>query len=153
MTHARFIVIPSNEANAAFGDFGLDPNSWSLVETDGEKPIRFIGADGGEPEDQTLVRDWNWVATEMNAVDAEAHERISALESALTDALYILEGDEWNGSDSYNMPQCDWCHVETRRDDDSDLAKITSEHTADCKMAAAIAEARALLGATAGEKR
>lgn len=29
------------------------------------KPVEFIGEDGGEPEDQTLRRDWSWVAGEL----------------------------------------------------------------------------------------
>lgn len=31
------------------------------------RPVEFIGADGGEPEDQTLVRDWSWVAPALKA--------------------------------------------------------------------------------------
>lgn len=34
-------------------------------------PVEFIGDDGGEPEDQTLGRDWKWVAPAL----AAAHER------------------------------------------------------------------------------
>lgn len=25
-------------------------------------PVEFIGCDGAEPEDQTLLRDWSWIA-------------------------------------------------------------------------------------------
>lgn len=35
------------------------------------KPQRIVGCDGGEPEDQTLSRDWGWVTDELN----EAVER------------------------------------------------------------------------------
>ena len=28
--------------------------------------IKLIGVDGGEPEDQTLYRDWNWVVEALN---------------------------------------------------------------------------------------
>lgn len=31
------------------------------------KPVEFIGSDGGEPEDQTLTRDWDWVAPALQA--------------------------------------------------------------------------------------
>ena len=36
---------------------------WVLMKTkeDGT-PIEILGCDGGEPEDQFLVRDWKWVA-------------------------------------------------------------------------------------------
>lgn len=30
-------------------------------------PVEFIGEDGGEPEDQTLGRDWKWVAPALMA--------------------------------------------------------------------------------------
>jgi len=29
-------------------------------------PKKLIGTDGGEPEDQTLGRDWNWVMDALN---------------------------------------------------------------------------------------
>lgn len=32
----------------------------------------IIGSDGGEPEDQVLVRDWRWVVDALNAVVDEA---------------------------------------------------------------------------------
>jgi len=35
-------------------------------ETDGEKPIRLVGSDNGEPEDKTLGRDFSWVIDELN---------------------------------------------------------------------------------------
>lgn len=31
-----------------------------------DKPIKLIGTDGGEPEDQTLYRDWKWVVDALN---------------------------------------------------------------------------------------
>ena len=37
-----------------------------VCEIEGDKPIRILGMDGGEPEDQTLYRDWSWVASELN---------------------------------------------------------------------------------------
>ena len=32
-----------------------------------DKPVEMLGHDGGEPEDQTLWRDWSWVATALIA--------------------------------------------------------------------------------------
>ena len=49
-----------------------------------------IGEDGGEPEDQLLVRDWQWVVEALNAVDAEGpDERRSSL-SNFSAGLYTL---------------------------------------------------------------
>ncbi len=33
---------------------------------DGDTPIEYVGCDGGEPEDQTLSRDWAWVVGALN---------------------------------------------------------------------------------------
>lgn len=48
-------------------------SSWTfgVWRFEGNRPVEFIGADGGEPEDQTLVRDWSWVAPALKA----AYER------------------------------------------------------------------------------
>lgn len=48
---------------------------WELFDTVEQ---RVVGTDGGEPEDQLLVRDWSWVAVELNklhdqATQAHAH--------------------------------------------------------------------------------
>ena len=32
----------------------------------------FVDADGGEPEDQLLIRDWSWVADKLNEVHNES---------------------------------------------------------------------------------
>src|SRR3990167_3321539 len=32
-------------------------------------PPMLVGSDGGEPEDQTLDRDWDWVVEELNKVN------------------------------------------------------------------------------------
>jgi hypothetical protein len=32
-----------------------------VIEYDDGHPSRIVGSDGGEPEDQTLVRDWSWI--------------------------------------------------------------------------------------------
>lgn len=29
-------------------------------------PVRLLGMDGGEPEDQTLGRDWSWIAKALD---------------------------------------------------------------------------------------
>ncbi len=50
-------------------------NDWrystGLFETDGKKSIRLVGTDGGEPEDQRLYRDWEWVVDELNKLAEE----------------------------------------------------------------------------------
>lgn len=43
-----------------------DEACWCLYETDNGKPFRLVATDGGDPEDQTLVRDWRWVPGELN---------------------------------------------------------------------------------------
>ena len=43
----------------------------SYVVYEGADGLEVIGEDGGEPEDQTLGRDWSWVAPALN----EAYRR------------------------------------------------------------------------------
>lgn len=55
-----------------------DGYGWALNEIDDTgNVVREVNRDGGEPEDQLLVRDWKWVPEEMNklAARAEAAER------------------------------------------------------------------------------
>jgi len=40
---------------------------WVVVEYPENGPPRFVGEDGGEPEDQLLIRDWRWVVPALNA--------------------------------------------------------------------------------------
>lgn len=55
-----------------------------LVDTS-TAPSTIIAADGGEPEDQSFVRDWAWVPDLLNrlaaALDAVRAERLELLES------------------------------------------------------------------------
>jgi hypothetical protein len=43
---------------------------WGLFDTHA-KPWALVGHDGGEPEDQLLVRDWQWVPVVMNSLNDE----------------------------------------------------------------------------------
>jgi len=52
---------------------------YAIVEFNGEKPVRVVGSDGGEPEDQLLVRDWSWVWVEMNKLAAQIADRDAKL--------------------------------------------------------------------------
>lgn len=59
-----------------------------LVEVDDRGYVlRILGCDGGEPEDQTLLRDWKWVVVELNALAnrlAQAEARNCAMLHAIT---------------------------------------------------------------------
>jgi hypothetical protein len=69
--------------------------SWSQVEEDNEYDFGylngiwwvkdntsfFVAADGGEPEDQTLTRDWAWVAGALN--DAYAAGVLDGIDAGL----------------------------------------------------------------------
>lgn len=46
-------------------DYELDLMS-CIVEYENQTPLRIVGTDGGEPEDNSLIRDWSWVAGELN---------------------------------------------------------------------------------------
>mgnify|MGYP001607828731 FL=1 len=44
---------------------------WGIWYIEDNKVVEFIGSDGGEPEDQLLVRNWKWVVNALN----EAYEK------------------------------------------------------------------------------
>lgn len=72
---------PSSDVAECLSD-GADP-CWMCIDTTN---ARVLGADGGAPEDALLVRDWKWVARELNAVNAErddAREKLRALVEAI----------------------------------------------------------------------
>jgi hypothetical protein len=77
-------------------DVDISDTQWALVEYDGDQMVRIVGVDGGEPEDQTLVRDWNWVAVEMNALARQLRASEDARRKAeeLKDS-YKAERDEY----------------------------------------------------------
>lgn len=73
----RYIVVHNLDAIAGrypgFEEMQEDYNRygdtfWCLYETDGEKPIRFVGDDAMEPEDATFVQDLSWLVEELNKV-------------------------------------------------------------------------------------
>jgi len=79
----------------------------ALVETRDGIPFRIIGTDGGEQEDQCLLRDWAWVADALNELAASPNPQSpsspagSAMgDRATLDAL-LLElrnlADAWDG--------------------------------------------------------
>lgn len=49
-------------------DWHSDWEEWRqcIVLYEDSKPVRILSSDGGEPEDQTLTRDWGWVTEELN---------------------------------------------------------------------------------------
>lgn len=68
----RFVRMIADDARAA-GVSNVDMwEAWNtvsiLVDT---KTYEAVGADGGEPEDQTLGRDWKWVVDLLNKVAEE----------------------------------------------------------------------------------
>ncbi len=71
----RFITTPSSEAieknYPESGEMQEDYEKygdrfWCLYETNGEKPIRLVATDGGEPEDANFGRDFGWIVEELN---------------------------------------------------------------------------------------
>lgn len=52
-------------------DYSSYPTMYELFDNEEQ---RVLGRDGGEPEDQLLCRDWNWVAKEMNKLANDIEE-------------------------------------------------------------------------------
>jgi hypothetical protein len=70
-TIKRFVVIDSSEASK-FLDVSINPERSYLCERMPDGQMRELGADRGEPEDNTFRRDWNWVELELNKLADEA---------------------------------------------------------------------------------
>jgi hypothetical protein len=72
-----FVVLSDDEALVRGGPGAPHPEEvrnfgWAIYEQDAQgRLVEFIGRDGGEPEDQLLVRDWAWVTGALNAERAE----------------------------------------------------------------------------------
>ena len=82
MTKYEVIALKDAQARGLEGSSaGCNPdNTFALVyRVSSDGTHEFIGADGGEPEDQLLGRDWDWVVSALN--DTYALGRREALES------------------------------------------------------------------------
>ncbi len=64
------IRVPSAE------DWHSDWEDWRqvVVEITDQTPVRILGCDGGEPEDNTLSRDWCWITDELNKAYHKGYE-------------------------------------------------------------------------------
>lgn len=71
----RYLIMSAKEAKEAGITEPLYGDDWDSVIADGWNFSRYvvdtftktvIGSDGGEPEDQTLSRDWCWVVEALN---------------------------------------------------------------------------------------
>lgn len=87
-----FQVLASNDLRLA--GMGYDNNDfcWVLVEThpDG-KVARVIAHDGGEPEDQTLVRDFSWAPDILNEYYANHKIELEALNKELRQKIHSIQ--------------------------------------------------------------
>jgi len=72
--HGRFRILTVDDAKEAGVEGAEEYDGYDLVslliEFADDKPVRIVGSDGGSPEDQSLLRDWSWVAAEMNQLTA-----------------------------------------------------------------------------------
>jgi hypothetical protein len=68
------------------------------------RPVELLGTDGGEPEDQTLGRDWSWVAGALS--DAHVRGVNAGLQQAddghvdTLNAITEAAGPEWDGEEA-----------------------------------------------------
>lgn len=69
-------LLPDEAVEAgASEDIVIDLRAWSDWDSDATGvfrcvdgvPVELLGSDGGEPEDQTIRRDWKWVAPALQA--------------------------------------------------------------------------------------
>lgn len=86
-----FKVLASNDPRLA--GMGYDDDfCWVLVEThpDG-KVARVIAQDGGEPEDQTLARDFSWVPDILNEYYVNHTIELESLNKELWQKIHSIQ--------------------------------------------------------------
>jgi hypothetical protein len=64
LAEAKSLDLPDLEVDYLL-DYELMSCSGIWLYSD-DVPLKLIGEDGGEPEDQTLRRDWRWVVDALN---------------------------------------------------------------------------------------
>lgn len=100
----KFVVLDMDEARKRAPDLmaaeGLGtPTQWMsdpwglFEEDDNGVVVRLVATDGGDPEDQLLVRNWDWVPREMNKLASE----ITSLREARRRAEEALRGILFHG--------------------------------------------------------
>lgn len=95
--HKAFKVLWGNDP--ALADHDVREFAAALVEMNEDGSVkRVLGCDRGEPEDNSLHRDWSWVATELNQERAKR----KVLGAALT---AIADGPIDRGSYAYEQAQ------------------------------------------------
>ncbi len=101
-------------------DHGTGDYHWQLIALDEDgKRVCVLGEDGGEPEDQTLVRDWDWVPKVINAL----LESRAAWRAQLIDEMRVSRFLAQNLAHEYGPPEneetmLDWALKETAYDGD-----------------------------------
>jgi hypothetical protein len=109
-----FKVLNSNDPLLAGQD--VRDHSAVLVEMDSDVTVkRVLGCDRGEPEDNSLYRDWDWIAPELNRerdIADNLRSRLTAAEGLL-EAIYEGQPAACIGrpTDDGGCGQCIWCKV------------------------------------------
>ena len=112
----------------------------ALVEFDGDRIVDVVAWDGGEPEDQTLWRDWSWIAPWASGIaDALAREKARADEEAAGAAAMREALEAW--LDEAREPPHEGTITETHWED------CPKDDTCECELPAMV---KAALASDAG---
>lgn len=66
MTEITYQVLEVKDEEDEEDDYYDDPRE-GVYRCEDDLAVELIGTDGGEPEDNTLRRDWSWVAPALQA--------------------------------------------------------------------------------------
>lgn len=65
-----------------------------LFRYEDDRPVEYLGCDGGEPEDQTFNRDWSFVVSALNAAARRAEQSDTLAEMARLNKNFSLFIDD-----------------------------------------------------------
>ena len=83
----RYLVLPFNDPRLPICEYSEEDIYFVLWDNDLKV---IVGEDGGEPEDQVLIRDWNWVPIRLNKLNCQRETFRFKVEATLANEDWLL---------------------------------------------------------------
>lgn len=110
-------------------EIGSEDSCWVLVETHPNDTVaRIIAYDGGEPEDQTLARDYSWVPDILNEYYCNSSIELESLKKDLKNAISAAQKTAKNMEEMERDLYLKLNDKETEIEDYRDLLHDCADH-------------------------